>query len=76
MEKKFKCSTFILANVQIKNSKGEVYMEVDQPGRIMVVDPAKAPLMYGVRHDETTINYVYVTENDIRVNPAYPLPVL
>ncbi|MBW6072897.1 hypothetical protein, partial [Pseudomonas aeruginosa] len=72
MEKKFKCGTFILTNNQVKNAKGEIYMEADQPGRIMVVDPAKAPLMYGIRRDETTINYVYVTETDIRVNPAFP----
>lgn len=76
MEKKFKCSTYIITNTQIKNSKGEVYMEAEQPGRIMVVDPTKAPLMYGIRRDETTISYVYVAEADIRVNPAFPLPTL
>ena len=76
MEKKFKCGSFVLTNVSIKTGKGETYMDADQQGRIMVIDPSKAPAMYGIRRDESTIICVYVSEEDIRIDPTMPLPTL
>ncbi|MOA69523.1 hypothetical protein D3C78_1977640 [compost metagenome] len=51
-------------------------MEEGAAGRIMVIDPAKAPNMYGVTKLDGSIHPVYTSDEHLQYNPAYPLPVL
>lgn len=76
IEKKHRCGTRIIAAVDIKTPKGDLFMTAGEEGQIMVIDPSKGEEMYGIRKaDGNNILYTYVKAEAVQPDVRFPLPM-
>lgn len=70
LTRNFKIGEHILANGDIPDLTGGVYLADGDTACIMVYDPSKGETPYGLRRQDEHINSVYVGEAQLRKDPS------